>query len=205
VENGFDVSPETVRLIAEAFGISAENLRASPMRTRFSPSYRRFGQVYGAFIFIVSLIVILLDLHMRGRYFILDSFGTVMPLFVIFTLIFTVSGFSVKDGKLVIHFMGWTIKRDLAKLSGIEVNPQAFAGTFPIFAYCGCFGFVGYFYSSMLGGRYLGFITNDKNCVVLEFGKKKIVLAPDDPEAFIEAVREAAKGVCADGDSASSH
>lgn len=59
---------------------------------------------------------------------------------------------------------------------------------------------LGILYNSMLGGRFLGFITNSRNGVVLDFGGKKVVVTPDDPEAFADAVRDAAKGVCASGD-----
>jgi len=34
------------------------------------------------------------------------------------------------------------------------------------------------------------FVTDRANCVVMEFGKKTIVISPDNPQAFVEAVRE---------------
>jgi hypothetical protein len=45
-------------------------------------------------------------------------------------------------------------------------------------------------------GRYRAYATDASKSVVLKFGDKNIVVTPDDPKAFVEALREAVQGVC---------
>jgi hypothetical protein len=44
-------------------------------------------------------------------------------------------------------------------------------------------------YRNALLGTYRAFVTDPAHMVVLRFGNKTIVVSPDDPAAFIEAVR----------------
>ena len=60
IECGADASAETLRLIAEAFGLSAEALRASPVRTHFRAPWSRSvkvstGLVCGLMIGLIAL------------------------------------------------------------------------------------------------------------------------------------------------------
>jgi hypothetical protein len=54
----------------------------------------------------------------------------------------------------------------------------------------GLFGFVGYFHNQVLG-TYKAYATHDLNTVAMVFGGEKIVVTPDDPQAFVEAVKAA--------------
>jgi hypothetical protein len=58
-------------------------------------------------------------------------------------------------------------------------------------------------YRSALLGKFRAYTTNEANCVILEFGKTKIVVTPDAPQEFVAAVRESVQGICAeDGNAA---
>ena len=103
---------------------------------------------------------------------------------------FAIRGYSVMDGKLLIHRMGWANKFDLAELTSAEVNPGATMGSLRTMGIGGLFGFVGYFHNEILGS-YKAYATNEFNTVVLVFGNETIVVTPDDPEAFVEAVKAA--------------
>jgi hypothetical protein len=100
---------------------------------------------------------------------------------------FAVRGYSVVDGRLLIHRLGWATKFDLADLTRVEVDPGATMGSLRSLGIGGLFGFVGRFYNQVLGS-YRAYATNDLNTVVMVFDGETIVVTPDDPQAFVEAV-----------------
>lgn len=107
---------------------------------------------------------------------------------------FAIRGYSVMDGKLLIHHLGWANKFDLSKLSKAEVSPGANMGSARTMGIGGLLGFVGYFHNQILGS-YKAYATNELNTVVLVFGNETIVVTPDDPQAFVEAVKAATSGL----------
>lgn len=107
---------------------------------------------------------------------------------------FAIRGYSVMDGKLLIHRLGWSTKFDLAKLTSAEVTPGATLGSLRTMGIGGLFGFVGHFHNEILGS-YKAYATNELNTVVMVFGSETIVVTPDDPEAFVEAARAASPAV----------
>ena len=68
-------------------------------------------------------------------------------------------------------------------------------GSIRLFGNGGVFCFIGYYRNAILG-NYRAYVTDYAKSVILEFGGRKILVSPDDPEAFVEALRESAKGVC---------
>jgi hypothetical protein len=98
-----------------------------------------------------------------------------------------VRGYSVLDGKVMIHHLGWATKYDLADLTSVEVSPGATMGSIRTFGIGGLFSFAGYFRNEVLG-LYRSFATDDMNTVVLDFSGKKVVVTPEDPHGFAEAV-----------------
>ena len=103
---------------------------------------------------------------------------------------FAIRGYSVMDGRLLIHRLGWSNKFDLSELVSAEVSPGATMGSLRTMGIGGLFGFVGHFRNEILGS-YKAFATNELNTVVLVFGDQTIVVTPDDPEEFVEVVTAA--------------
>lgn len=103
---------------------------------------------------------------------------------------FAIRGYSVMDGRLLIHRLGWSTKFDLTELTSAGVNPGATLGSLRTMGIGGLFGFVGRYYNEILGS-YRAYATNEFNTVVLMFGDETIVVTPDDPQAFVAAVRAA--------------
>lgn len=117
-----------------------------------------------------------------------NIFSTLFILAIIFgCAAFTVHGYSVQDGKLLVHRLGWAKEFDLKKLQKIDVTPDAMIGSVRTWGIGGLFGYIGYFRNSTLG-IYRAYATNSKNTVVLEFEKGKIVVTPDSPKEFEEAI-----------------
>lgn len=103
---------------------------------------------------------------------------------------FAIRGYSVRRGKLFIHRLGWATTYDLATLFGAEFSPGATIGSIRTLGIGGLFGFIGRFHNAVLGS-YKAYATNELNTVVLEFADEKIVVTPDDPQAFVEAAEAA--------------
>lgn len=103
---------------------------------------------------------------------------------------FMVRGYRIEGGVLHIHRLGWTTTLNLAGLTDAEVFPGATAGSIRTFGNGGLFGFIGRFRNSLLGS-YRAYLTDAARCVVLRFEDKIVVVSPDDPAAFVEAVQVA--------------
>jgi hypothetical protein len=132
------------------------------------------------------LVVVFFSTEGWGRYGILAIF--------LVAATFAIRGYSVRDGELLIHRLGWSTRFDLAGLSSVEVNPNATMGSIRALGIGGLFGFVGRFHNSILGS-YKAYATNDANAVVLRFEGETIVVTPDAPAAFAQAVSQMSNGV----------
>jgi DNA-binding XRE family transcriptional regulator len=190
IECGAEASAETLRLIAEAFGLPPEILRTATVRTHF-------GAPWCWTVRIVTIVVAALLLTLP----LMVPTGTLYWVHwvawggFVFCLFFSVSGFSVRNGQLLVHRLGWATKFNLTQLSGFEVNAHAMMGSVRLFGNGGIFCFTGYYRNGVIG-RFRAYVTDPAKSTVLEFGTHKIVISPDDPEAFVETLRDATKGVC---------
>ncbi|MCL7452760.1 MAG: PH domain-containing protein [Anaerolineae bacterium] len=105
---------------------------------------------------------------------------------------FAIRGYSIVEGELLIHRLGWSTRYDLADLSSIRFEPGATMGSIRALGIGGLFGFVGHYHNEMLG-TYKAYATDEARTVVIEFSGQTIVVTPGDPVAFVEAV-EATQG-----------
>jgi hypothetical protein len=106
---------------------------------------------------------------------------------------FAIRGYSIVDGKLLIHRLGWSTKYDLTLLTSIRFEPGATMGSIRAMGIGGLFGFVGHYHNEMLG-TYRAYITDESRTVVMAFGEETIVVTPGDPVAFLEAVEAVQAG-----------
>ena len=106
--------------------------------------------------------------------------------------IFMVRGYIVEESKLVIRRLGWNSTIPLRDLRQVEYAPGAIAG-FPrkVFGNDGMFSMVGWFRNKRLG-TFRAYVTKPQNAVVLRFENRTVVVTPDRPEEFVDAVKQAA-------------
>lgn len=107
---------------------------------------------------------------------------------LIVSLVFTVRGYTVRDGQLLVHRLGWVTRFDLADLRNVEVAPGVMRGSLMTFGNGGLFGFVGHFRNNALGA-YRAYATKKENAVVLRLNGGPVVVTPDEPAAFVDAVK----------------
>ena len=102
--------------------------------------------------------------------------------------IYSVRGYSVKDGRLFVHRFGWAKRFDLATLSEAAYEPGAMQGSVRTWGIGGVFGFIGHFRNGVLG-PYRAYATDPARTVVLKFGGKTVVVTPEHPAEFVAAVQ----------------
>lgn len=102
---------------------------------------------------------------------------------------FMVRGYTVTDGAIIIHRLGWNFRLELAGLLTIETDPAALNGSIRLAGNGGLFAFCGWFRNAKLG-TYRAFCTDTAHAVVLRFPDRTVVVTPDQPEKFVQAVKE---------------
>ena len=100
-----------------------------------------------------------------------------------------VRGYSVQDGKLLIHRLAWNNTYNLAELNDVEACPDITNGSIRLIGIGGLFSASGSFRNQELG-EYHAYLTDSKNAVVLTFFDECIVISPEEPEEFVRTVRE---------------
>lgn len=106
----------------------------------------------------------------------------------IVALFFGVRGYSVGDGELKIHHLGWAETFDLHDLVEAEILPGRTPGSLRMSGIGGLFSFVGRFWHPDLGW-YRAYATDATRSVYLKFGDRTILVTPDTPSEFAAAVR----------------
>jgi len=106
---------------------------------------------------------------------------------LIVPLALSVRGYSVQEGTVLVHRLGWATRIDLTRLQTVEAAPGAMRGSTMTVGNGGLFGFVGHFRNDVLGA-YRAYATKRENAVVLHLEDGPVVVTPGDPAAFVEAV-----------------
>jgi transcriptional regulator with XRE-family HTH domain len=203
LEKGAPPSIETLRRLAEAFGIEVSEMETKPIRKTFRASWPD-GHINSLGILATGLIIIMLALIIISLFTLSETANYICNAFsfLLISIFFTsVAGFRIKGGKLIVfkHPNATPKKYDLTTLTGMEINPQALLGSLPLTYPFNIFTPIR---RSALLGTFRAFVTDETHCVVMEFGKKKIVVTPDDPQAFVEAIREELRALSGENDTA---
>ena len=178
LERGESVSLASVQELAKVFGVDSEELLADPIRTHFSAPWSRKLQLTTlAFLAIIAVVV-----FRAGPY----ASWVVLGVLLLASFL-SVRGYSVVNGQILIHRLGWSNSLDLAKLQRIEANPGAMMGSVRVFGVGGLFSFLGTFRNQILG-VYRAYATDSDNAVVLDLNGSTVVVTPDSPGDFVNSV-----------------
>lgn len=180
LESGTEPSMETIRALADAFGIEVEALRGFAFRKDYGAPWDKTLKIMTT---VVCIILIVISILIPGWY------GFLPTLLIVACLFLGVQGYSIRDGQILIHRLGWSTRYPLSELTEATVNPQAMVGSIRTFGIGGLFGYIGYFRNTILG-KYLAFVTDSKKCLVLGFGEKRVVISPDAPEEMRAAIEQ---------------
>jgi hypothetical protein len=104
------------------------------------------------------------------------------------TGLFSVRGYEVQPGRLLIRRPFWTTVVDLSDLIEASTEPDLIRSSWSLWSTRGYFGFIGYGNNGDIG-TYRAYVTNSGKAVLLRFlSGKQIVVSPESPEEFIVAV-----------------
>ena len=106
--------------------------------------------------------------------------------------LFAVRGYTIDGRTLLVHRVGWSNRYDLARLRDVEVARTAMHRSLRVFGTGGLFAYTGIFRNAKIGW-YRAYATDPQRSVVLRFDQRNIVVTPDDPQAFSEAIRSSAE------------
>lgn len=101
--------------------------------------------------------------------------------------LFRVCGYRIDGPTLHIRRTLWETSIRLDGLHSVEVDPKALKGAFKVIGNDGLFAIHGSFRSRHLG-RFRAFATDPKNSVVLRTSDGIIVVTPDSPRTFQQAL-----------------
>lgn len=102
--------------------------------------------------------------------------------------LFTVRGYELAGGELLVHRLLWPTRISLDGLRSVAHDPEAVRGSLRLFGNGGLFSFSGWFRNKPLG-VYRAYVTDHRRIVVLTWDQRRIVVSPEPPERFVEALR----------------
>lgn len=155
---------------------------------------KQFRAPWDFLLIIVTTLIVGLLLGLNYLY----SSHSVIPTIITWGIIlscaaFGVFGYSIQNGKLRILCLGWSKDIPLSEITSVEFKPNAGMGSIRIAGIGGLFGYIGYFKNRILG-HYRAYATHRRKTVVILTNKnEQIVITPDDPDLFVQVLREEAK------------
>jgi len=115
--------------------------------------------------------------------------GIVLPIGLLGgSALFIVRGYTITTDTLLIHRPLWDTKVPLVMLQSVESNPGLMMKSLRTFGNGGLYSFTGWYWNKQLG-HYHAYVTDLKRTVALRFITHRVVISPDDPAAFVEAMK----------------
>ena len=121
-----------------------------------------------------------------------ETVGTLVafvpPAIALFTLLYVVIGYELKAQQLRIRRLLWFTDVPLYGLQRIYADPVIMKCSIKVCGNGGLFSITGVYQNSVLG-RYRAFVTNPEKAVALVLSDRTIVISPESPEDFVQAIR----------------
>ena len=154
----------------------------------------RFGAPWGRELFVLSAVgVIAMMIPMiiavrRGGWIV----ATLLLMMLAIPASLTIRGYEVRRGELLIRRLFWNTRWPLHERTPASIRPQVMANSWRTWGNGGFFGYSGHFVNTALS-RYRAFVTDPARTVVLDTPKGVLVVSPDAPQAFVDAVSDTGK------------
>jgi hypothetical protein len=103
---------------------------------------------------------------------------------------FMVRGYGLSQYTLFVRRFGWSSKIDFSNLLSATPDLDAMRGSIRLAGNGGLFGFTGLFRNKKLG-NYRVFGTDPKRCVILRFPNRIVIVTPENPAEFADAIAKA--------------
>jgi hypothetical protein len=156
------------------------------MKTYQAPWGRSLIVVSSLLVALCVANVVLFQVHFQDGHREMVALGQwALPVIVLCCLPFMIRGYAITDDAILIRRLFWTTRLDRAGLRSAEVIPKAMHKSLRTCGNGGGFSFAGWYWNKSLG-FYRAFVTDLNRTVVLRFGKRTVVVSPDEPEDFVE-------------------
>ena len=158
---------------------------------------RYFNAPWGTMLKVISILGTVLLIGIFGGMILSGRAGamimivlySLIPLLTLFiSLLFTVKGYSISVNSFRIKRLLWYTDIDISMLKSVEFDPKAMTGSIRTFGNGGLFSFSGNYKSGKLGS-FKAYVTDFKRCVVIITAGQTVVVSPDNPELFVEVLR----------------
>lgn len=103
------------------------------------------------------------------------------------TSLFAVRGYRITPHEIWVRRLLWWTRFSLRDLTVAEVDPEAMKGALRKAGNGGYLALTGWFWSRRLG-HFRALVTDPQRGVVLRFKDQLLVVSPEDPEAFVQAL-----------------
>jgi hypothetical protein len=111
-----------------------------------------------------------------------------LPLILLGCLPFMVMGYEITEDAIFIRRPLWKTRLDRVGLKSAESVPNVMTKSLRTCGNGGGFSFTGWYWNKPLG-FYRAFVTDLNRTVVLRFERRTVVVSPDDPENFVNALK----------------
>lgn len=157
---------------------------------RFNASWERRLSIISSLATLVLVLVVLESIAKASRFdsgMIALRIGLVI-IVGITSVLFFIRGYSITTDAVQILHLGWATSLKIKDITEVEKVPLGARGGIGLFGIWGLYSFTGIARNSTYGihRRYL---TNRLHSVALKFGRKTIMVSPDNPEEFIKEVK----------------
>jgi hypothetical protein len=172
-------------------------VRGKPLDTSSDEAMKTYRAPWGRALIVISTLLVVLSIaSVVGMPLILGTGPPGMdllaqwtlPVVVLCCLPFLIRAYAITDDAILIRRLFWTTRLDLAGLKSAEVLPKVMNKSLRTCGNGGGFSFTGWYWNKSLG-FYRAFVTDLNRTVVLRFGKRTVVLSPDDPEDFVSELK----------------
>ncbi|MEN8208946.1 MAG: PH domain-containing protein [Candidatus Fermentibacteria bacterium] len=158
---------------------------------------RYFNAPWGTLLKVISSLGTLVLLGVFGGIILSGRAGTAVtavlysaiPLLTLsISLLFTVRGYIVSGDSFRIRRLLWFTDTDISLVKSVEYDPKAMTGSLRTFGNGGLFSFSGSYKSGKLGS-FKAYVTDFRNCVIIKTPDVTLVVSPENPELFVEVLR----------------
>ena len=149
------------------------------------------GMIYGVTLFSFLLFAVLIVVVWVKS--VPQPIPTLLP--ILFALIFGlpylfgVTGYELRGMELIVYRRLGPKRFSLGTLQKAYADPHALRGSLRVLGNGGLFCFCGWFWNRKLG-VYRAYVTNLRRCVVLVRTDRTLVISPEDPQRFLNALRK---------------
>lgn len=160
--------------------------------TIFTASMDRSTKLITGFITVLLVVITLAQLISALEYFSYLSIfsSSILPVLYILTFVFRPIHYKLSVDKLIIHRLSSDVTIDRNTIKQVQqIEPQQLKSSVRIFGVGGLFGYYGRYANNKLGRMTWYATRKNKTVLIITNANEKIILTPDEPEAFVERLK----------------